>query len=72
MGILKDQLPQSKLGLKGNTPATRAGAQKTSTMHYQSSINNNPAIPQQPSSLDFDGAQPNIPGKVPYMNNLPE
>lgn len=71
MGILKDQLPQSNLGLKGTTPSQRPGANKASTLHFESSINDNPDIPQQPSSLDLDGKTPTIPGKLPYLNNLP-
>jgi len=35
MAILKNQLEQSNLGLKGETPGTRAGAQSTSQMHAQ-------------------------------------
>lgn len=66
MGILKTQL-DSKFGLKGQTPETRAGALKGSTLHYQSSINNKPAIEQSPSELDLDGKTPSK-----YTDNLPQ
>ena len=48
-GILNNQLPNSSLGLQGQTPAIRPGALNTSTLHDQSSINNQPAIEQSPS-----------------------
>lgn len=66
MGILKDQLPESNLGLKGRTPAQRPGANQASTLHYESSINNRPAINQKPSDLDLDGTRPTA-----YMDNPP-
>lgn len=66
-GILNNQLPSSILGLQGQTPSQRAGAKKTSTLHNQSSINNNPNIEQSPSGLDLDGA---TPGK--YLDNPPQ
>ena len=56
--ILTNQLPGSDLGLKGQTPGIRAGAQETSTLHFQSSINNQPGIEQLPSRLDLDGKTP--------------
>ena len=68
MGILKDQIG-SKHGLGGTTPDTRDGAQKTSTLHNQSSINNNPAIDPKPSSLDLDGTPPST---GTYRDNAPE
>ena len=71
MGILKDQLTGSNLGLKGTTPEQRPGANKASTLHYESSINDNPDITQIPSDLDLNGKLPSVPGKVPYMDNLP-
>jgi|TARA_R110000803_G_scaffold43127_2_gene92318 hypothetical protein len=65
-GILDNQLPNSTLGLGGQTPATRAGAKITSTLHNQSSLNDIPAIDQSPSDLDLDGQ---TPGK--YLDNPP-
>lgn len=66
MSILNNQLPNSTLGLGGQTPAQREGANPNSTLHNQSSINNNPAITQAPSILDLDG---NTPAK--YLDNPP-
>ena len=43
-GILTNQLPSSTLGLKGQTPGLNPGADPESTLHYESSINNNPSI----------------------------
>ena len=57
-GILTDQLPNTELGLRGLTPETRPGAQETSTLHFQSSINNRPSIGIPPSKLDLDGRTP--------------
>ena len=67
MGILKDQLPESELGLKGITPAQRPGANQASTLHYESSINDRPDITQRPSDLDLDGTRP-----AAYMDNPPQ
>ena len=67
MGILNTQLTGTALGLKGVTPPNRAGANPNSTLHNQSSINNNPAIEQSPSDLDLDGVTP-----PKYSDNLPE
>lgn len=64
MGILKDQLKQSSLGLKGSTPAQREGAKNSSKLHYTDSLS--------VAKLDLDGVAPEIAGKVPYLNNLPE
>ena len=66
-GILDNQLPNSILGLGGNTPATRPGALKTSTLHNQSSLNNVPPIEQSPSGLDLDGGTPDK-----YLDNPPQ
>ena len=66
MGILNNQLPNSTLGLKGSTPGQRAGANPNSTLHNQSSINNNPEIAAKPSQLDLDGATPSK-----YLDNPP-
>lgn len=61
-GILTDQLPNSELGLFGATPPIRPGALRSSTMHYQSSINNIPEFGTElelaPSVLDLDGLTP--------------
>jgi|SaaInl1SG_22_DNA_1037389.scaffolds.fasta_scaffold09709_2 hypothetical protein len=57
-GILDIQLPGSKLGLKGTTPNTRAAANPGSTLHRESSINNNPEITAKPSNLDLNGVTP--------------
>jgi len=65
-GILNNQLPNSALGLQGQTPAVRPGALKTSTLHDQSSINNEPAIELSPSDLDLNGSTP-----PKYLDNPP-
>lgn len=57
MGLL-ELLPNSDLGRKGQTPEIRGGASKESTLHYESSINNNPGISRVPSNLDLDGETP--------------
>jgi len=67
MGILKDQLPESNLGLKGVKPPQRPGANQDSTLHYESSINDRPNITQRPSDLDLNGSKP-----AAYLDNLPE
>ncbi len=66
-GILNNQLPNSILGLQGQTPSQRDGAKKTSTLHNQSSINNQPAIEQSVSGLDLDGVTP-----TKYLDNPPQ
>jgi hypothetical protein len=65
-GIINNQLPNSTLGLKGVTPPQRNGAKGKSTLHYQSSLNNIPAIDQSPSGLDLDGVTPDK-----YSDNPP-
>lgn len=56
MGILKDQLKNSSLGLKGTTPATREGANPASQLHAQGS---NPTGMQSSHSIhDLDGKTP--------------
>jgi hypothetical protein len=65
-GILTNQLPNSTLGLQGQTPPQRPGANPASTLHNQSSINNQPAIEQSPSSLDLNGVTP-----PKYLDNPP-
>lgn len=59
MGILSKQLPESKLGLKGQTPSQRAGALNTSTLHIKDSL--------EASKLDLDGTTPSK-----YSDNLPK
>ena len=74
MGLL-DLLPGSNLGLKGGTPANIPSSKKTSTLHFQSSINDTPNIDQSPSTLDIDGIKPVISPtgqKLPYLDNLPK
>jgi len=66
-GILNNQLPNSILGLQGQTPNTLPGADPSSTLHNQSSINNQPAIPLAPSQLDLDGLTP-----PKYLDNPPQ
>jgi hypothetical protein len=68
MGLL-DLLPTSNLGLDGVTPAQIPSANPNSTLHYQSSINNNPQIPNgypAPSELDLNGVTP-----PKYLDNPP-
>jgi len=64
---LRDLLPKSNLGLKGATPKNIPSSKKTSTLHYQSSINDKPDIKQSPSKLDLDGATP-----AKYLANPPK
>lgn len=65
-GILTNQLTNSTLGLRGQTPATRQGADPASTLHNQSSITNQPGINLVPSNLDLNGASP-----AKYSDNPP-
>lgn len=58
MSNILDNIDKSSLGLKGQTPAKRAGAKETSTLHYLSSINGKPNSIQKPSQLDLDGKTP--------------
>ena len=66
MGLL-DLLPASLLGLKGLAPKQREGAKNSSTMHYESSINDKPDISRKPSTLDLNGKKP-----AAYMDNPPK
>ena len=59
MGILKNQLVQSLLGLKGVTPAQRAGANPSSKIHNLNSL--------KKSVLDLDATTPSK-----YSDNKPE
>lgn len=73
MGLL-DLLPTSNLGLDGITPAQIPSANPTSTLHFQSSINDQPNIDQSPSALDLNGVPPTVSPTgqgLPYMSNLP-
>ena len=73
MGLLA-LLPTSNLGLDGATPAIIPSANRTSTLHYQSSINDQPNIDQSPSALDLDGIKPVISPtgqQLPYLDHLP-
>lgn len=73
MGLL-DLLPTSNLGLDGATPANIPSANPTSTLHYQSSINDQPNIVQNPSVLDLNGIKPTISPtgqQLPYLDHLP-
>lgn len=65
---LINKLSDSVLGLKGSTPDKRAGAQKTSTLHFQSSITDNPDILAGQSELSLKGKKP----ASNYLDNLPE
>lgn len=80
MGLL-DLLPNSKLGLKGATPSRIDSANPASTLHHNSSINNNPALGANmppPSSLDLNGVPPTMSSvqgstqKLPYTQHLPK
>lgn len=66
MSILNDQLPNSTLGIQGQTPGQNPGANQDSTLHNKSSITNNPAITRPPSNLDLNGATPSK-----YLDNPP-
>jgi hypothetical protein len=73
MGLL-DLLPTSNLGLDGATPAQIPSANPTSTLHFQSSINDQPNIAQNPSTLDLNGVKPVISPtgqQLPYLDHLP-
>ena len=65
---LKAKLKDSVHGLKGLTPETRDGAKNTSTLHYNSSITDNPDILAGQSELSLKGEKPSYN----YMDNLPE
>lgn len=66
MGLL-DKLTQSPYGLKGQTPSKLPGADKASTLHNTTSINNTPEGKYPESTLDLNGI---IGGK--YTDNLPK
>lgn len=62
------KLKDSVLGLKGQTPSIRDGAKNTSTLHYKSSITDNPDILARESQLSLKGKKP----ENNYLDNLPE
>lgn len=66
MGLI-DKLPTSPYGLKGQTPSKVPGADKASTLHNTTSINNTPEGEYPASSLDLNGK---IGAK--YVDNLPK
>jgi hypothetical protein len=66
MGLI-DLLPKSNLGLQGSTPSNIPSSKNTSTLHFQSSINDKPDIEQSPSDLDLDGVTPSK-----YSDNPPK
>lgn len=65
-GILENQLPNSILGLGGQTPRQNPGADPDSTLHNQSSLNNTPPILRPASELDLNGVTP-----TKYLDNPP-
>lgn len=65
---LRNKLKDSVYGLKGETPSKRDGAKGTSTLHYNSSITDNPDILASTSELSLKGKKP----AYNYMDNLPE
>tara|TARA_R100001509_G_scaffold164207_2_gene140982 strand:- start:439 stop:678 length:240 start_codon:yes stop_codon:yes gene_type:complete len=65
---LLSKVKESVLGLKGVTPTKRDGAKGTSTLHFKSSITDNPDILAQQSNLSLKGLKPDSN----YMDNLPE
>jgi hypothetical protein len=64
MGILK-LLPTTKFGYGGKQPPLRKET-AASTMHYTSSLNNNPAINRPATRLGKGGRTPSK-----YTDNLP-
>jgi hypothetical protein len=72
MSIL-GQEKNSILGNQGITTPTST-EQQISKLHNQYSINGNPNLKDKPSPsrLDLGGVAPEIPGKLPYLNNLPK
>lgn len=63
---LKDLLPTSRFGYKGETPPSVA-TPPLSSLHNQTSINNRPAGKRPPSTLDLNGETP-----VQYKDVAPE
>jgi len=62
----------SALGNGGVTEPTST-EQQLSKLHDKYSISGNPNFINKPSpsTLDLGGVTPNIPGKIPYLDNLP-
>lgn len=74
MGLI-DLLKTSIFGFKGEKPKYDGG-DATSTLHYQSSINNKPSISKLPSILDEDDSHNtakyrSTPGER-YIDKLPK
>ena len=67
MSILNN-LKDSVHGLKGQTPAQRDAAKTTSTLHYKSSITDDPDILAAQTTLSLKGKKP----ANNYLVNLPE
>jgi len=64
-GIKDNQLPNSLLGLKGATPASRPGSSPLSQLHAQGT---NPSVMKPEHSVfDLDGAD-----QPKYLDNPPE
>ena len=66
------------------SPPQMRSADPASLLHYQASINNSPLLAslinnqmssgvlmRGPSQLDWDGVEPTVFGKFPYLLNLP-
>jgi hypothetical protein len=72
MSIL-GQEKNSVLGNQGITTPTTT-EQQLSKLHNEYSITGNPNIKSKPnpSRLDLGGVAPQVPGKTPYLNNLPK
>lgn len=67
MGILSNQLPVSRLGLKGEQQEKRAGALSTSQLHAQGVAPTN--MRAEHSVHDLDGK---VPATGTYRDNAPE
>ena len=74
MGILQNQIPNSKLGWKGLEPPFNRET-KASTLHFNSSYTNKPSILRKASILDEQDSsnqyRSDILGKK-YMDNPPK
>ena len=69
-------LGQENTSILGNGGKTKPSSneQQVSQLHNQYSINGNPNLKNKPapSRLDLGGVSPKVPGKLPYLNNLPK